>query len=635
MQAVTSPPPKHRPRSHSFANEWLLNNCFTPPTLFYEVYQGDTKILNYDIHLLKKPLYNIVPGPFGRIVDTFMMVGVDLYKKKMINEVSDYNRLLDLGFAIASAKPKTPWFSGQKRMYIIIPKQMTNIQIMDRIPQDHKVFWDVYNRRLILQGQNAGPPPDYVGQWVEMERQRKVMVQKKRTVADYIKNPFKTEREHIQSIMPHSPEELPKIPIDEIAMMIDEKGQIICLPKSRDEPTIGIVGQKGKGKSLCLHRLADMAYWKGRRKIAILNDDRSECDTWCKPWDADPIHKKFGLGIARELAMLGERPLPLPAVYVHAMNNSLRHITHEHECGITMSFPFEDLVNNYEYYMEGHKGWELDNSLVYFKNIKDSILLCKNLQEIEQTINELIDKGLQSTKVKLIGMMRNMFTENMLDMSNGIPPKLRLKIREIDSRKTLSEIEYLPFITLMLADLVPILETASLKNKGYYPQYFRFVAGDIFKKQTEDPYFIKNKIRIWEFCDEIQNIDSNRHKTVASDVLIKTVTEGRPNRTGFVWASQNPEKLSTQITTNTQYLFVLGFANKDQASSISKNFNLLTGREKDILSLGKREAIACTTDQFVVYDRDGNRRLSNPNESFRGILLPPLSEHKPPAEEEL
>lgn len=73
--------------------------------------------------------------------------------------------------------------------------------------------------------------------------------------------------------------------IDKIPMMIDEKGQIVCLLESKNEPTINVIGQRGMGMSCMLHRMIDYAYWKCNWKIVILNDDRSECNTWCKPWE--------------------------------------------------------------------------------------------------------------------------------------------------------------------------------------------------------------------------------------------------------------------------------------------------------------------------------------------------------------
>lgn len=625
QQAVTIPSSKRKPYMNSFANEWLIKNCFTPPTLFYEIHQGEEKILVYE-----RDIYSLKPDKLGRMVPTALTVGVDLCDQRIVREIQEYKQLFDLGYMIVSI-PFTGWFRNQKVAYKLMSKQV-NYSDVGKIPDNHMVYWDIYNKRLILLGPNAGPRGQ--GQWVYMEAHAPKETRRKRKIFDYIKKPFEIEKEYIKRLIPHSPEEFKALFIEEIAVMIDDQGQLICLPKSRDEPTIGIVGQKGKGKSWLLHRLADLAYWKGRRKIGILNDERSECDTWCRAWDADPAHKKFGLGVAKQLALINERPLPLPTVFVHAMNNSLQYITHEQECGIKISFPFDDLISNYERYMKGKEDWELKNSLPYFKNIKNSLLLCRNLDEINETITKMIDPGLRLTQLKLMNLMEDIFNENMLDITNDIPAKMKLKVKDIRQRdKIISEHEYYPFVTFMLADLAPVLETANLKPKGYFPQQFRFIVEDIFNKQSSDPYFKNNKFRIWLFCDEIQSIDSRKKVTAASEILKKVVTEGRPNRTGFIWASQNPEILSDQITTNTPYLFVLGFGKAAQAGAIAKDFDIMKGRESDIKRLQKLEAIACTSEHFIVYDRNGKRRRSDPGESFRGRLLPPLSEHKPPVSE--
>ena len=37
-------------------------------------------------------------------------------------------------------------------------------------------------------------------------------------------------------------------------------------PDWRDEPVIGIIGQKGSGMSVLAHRMIDLAYWKYCKK---------------------------------------------------------------------------------------------------------------------------------------------------------------------------------------------------------------------------------------------------------------------------------------------------------------------------------------------------------------------------------
>lgn len=68
-----------------------------------------------------------------------------------------------------------------------------------------------------------------------------------------------------------------------IPILIDKDGEIICLPISKEEPKIGVVRKRGRGMSWTLHRMVDLAYWKGKRKIAILNDDKEDCDFWKLP----------------------------------------------------------------------------------------------------------------------------------------------------------------------------------------------------------------------------------------------------------------------------------------------------------------------------------------------------------------
>jgi DNA helicase HerA-like ATPase len=156
----------------------------------------------------------------------------------------------------------------------------------------------------------------------------------------------------------------------------------------------------------------------------------------------------------------------------------------------------------------------------------------------------------------------------------------------------------------------------------------KYILDDIFNNQTRDEYFENNKIVTYMIVDEITNIASTENKSVAQESLVQCVTEGRPNRIGFVYTTQNYSPIDKRIRENTTHLF--SFRLKHETRHIKSDFNLSNTQEEDIKSLQKFEMMAMTTDKFIVYDEDGHRRQSEAGEIFRGLALPPVCEPSAP-----
>ena len=56
------------------------------------------------------------------------------------------------------------------------------------------------------------------------------------------------------------PEENKIIQVPEIIVMRTNDGEIVCIPQEKDEPSVGVIGQRGSGKSYLLHRIADEVF---------------------------------------------------------------------------------------------------------------------------------------------------------------------------------------------------------------------------------------------------------------------------------------------------------------------------------------------------------------------------------------
>jgi hypothetical protein len=69
---------------------------------------------------------------------------------------------------------------------------------------------------------------------------------------------------------------------------------------------------------------------------------------------------------------------------------------------------------------------------------------------------------------------------------------------------------------------------------------------------------------------------------------------------------------------------------RKERSEIGGDYGLSEVQQDKIGQLEKFEVMALTSEKFIVYDSDGKRRPSEPNEFFIGKALPPLSQHKPP-----
>ena len=177
----------------------------------------------------------------------------------------------------------------------------------------------------------------------------------------------------------------------------------------------------------------------------------------------------------------------------------------------------------------------------------------------------------------------------------------------------------------LLADLVPSLINSDIRNKTFYPQYLKFILDDLFEKQTNDEYYLKNNIELFIGIDEIQSLFE---KPIISDTISRIARESGMARIGILYVPQNINKVPEDIKLNTQTVIAY-HCKSEQASSLVKDFDMITYKKDELTKLKKFEAILFTSEDYVTYDLiDGKREVCD--EPIRGVVICPNSQHKPP-----
>jgi hypothetical protein len=575
--------------------------------------------LGNSIYDKDKELLDYVGGRRWKIdpIKTSIMVGESLLdEEQQIVKISTSDDLAYLGYRVVSQnldRDGQMYFRGQKKFYYL--ERIDFEEDKMKMPDGHVVEYALKDKKIRLVGRGAGPMG--IGSWVSLKPPEKSAAKDYRDIINSYSSLGVTKKKVMLTEM--------KIP--EIPVMISKQGELVCIPNSKDEITAAWVGRKRTGKSFSMHGVVDRAYWKGGRGMIVLNDYLNECKSWALPWKYDALHLEHSFN--KQLKKIGEHTLPLPAIFITPVTSTLYEYTgQEAGIGFKMSFPFKKLINEYTFYLKEKKEWRMSNSGRYFRLMKDDLIKCKSMEEMEDVVMHhpcmpIKEKGMRN---KILSVLQDIFDSGFLDVGSGVSPfwKVKLKDGHIGS--------YTPIVAAMLAGLVPVVQTREVKAKDYFPQYFRYLVDDIFDKQINDEYFKKIQKKVWLVVDELTLISSTDMPGPASDVLQRCVTVGGPSRIGFIYATQNYTKIPVRIRSNTSYVFAFRFNSDEEANEIAKDFNLSSDQQRKILSLKKFEMLGITSEKFICYDSEGNRYERE--DPIEGYALPPLSMHKPPSKEE-
>src|SRR3990167_4070994 len=237
-----------------------------------------------------------------------------------------------MGYFVLSrpiTKEDIPSFTGQKKIHYL--SKITPGAKPTSTSEPMYVEHDVISKRIRLVSRTAGPLGK--GSWIRIFRERKqIDIDYKNILSDLFT--FDGEQKTDIPI---------EINIPEIAIGTSDDGKLICLPIDRDEPTIGCVGIKRSGKSFGLHGIADRAYHKINKNVAILNDSRNECMSFALPWiyesqvwslDSSKIPP-----FAKSLLKIGETNRPLPCVFLSPTSDTLDKLPLE-DSGVSFRMSF-------------------------------------------------------------------------------------------------------------------------------------------------------------------------------------------------------------------------------------------------------------------------------------------------------
>lgn len=574
--------------------------------------------------------------PVGKIysipeVRAYVKIGTqDFQPSEQVIKIN-YQKLQDIGFKIAS-ESFTGWFRGQRQRYEIVKMASLKSPLKD-IPKDHFVEYDTLNKAVRLKGRCANW--NGVGNWSFKNPPRQF------DNRDFVKR-YIDERSNL--IGEKKEEETLQIPKTQIPVMKDEDGRIICIEEQSNEPCVGVCGARRMKNSWFMHGLADRAYWRWKKKIAVMNDGLDETDTWCLPWEEHPTLPSQWI---RELKKLNEPSIPLPCVYLTSEHFGVTDddVFFPKEVGFKISLPFRDMVFDWDNFTKGNSKWTFQKSGLYFNQLffnddgtpNEDALGVKTFGDIEAIMREKwtdrktgeIDKKFEGVFMRVRETMRHIWNYRILDVSNDIPAKWTVQMP--DKYK----VEVDPFVACLLADLVPVFITKKLKSSsaGQFPQEFKHRLNQIFRAQKEVQYLKKNNAQVWIVVDEILSIAATDYRTVAAEEIERVVRESGPARIGFLYRAQNYNRVLKELRKNTGYLFA--FKQDDEgAKTILRDFSFGGNKTyaKQLTSLKRGEVMAFTSNKFIAYDptTGESEDIMAGDKPVKGTVLPPLSWHKAP-----
>lgn len=576
------------PEQYSFTAQRLKENNM-------EIWKGKKQIL-----LPPKEIF------YKKELKTKLVIGRELIEKTENIKNLQYSDLLKKGYKISPRRVKSKYFMGQ-RMEYFLTKISSASPDYGIIPIGHRVEYDVITQRLRLIGENS------LSRWINIRDGADgsdLMELYTNDYADHLKSASQLIQEN----------KTKEIEINEIPMLISEDNRLICLKEQKDNPIICFAGSKGKGKSLSQHRVIDQLYHKWNKKIININDPQIETDTWCLDWDDSTWIE------IKKLNKIGEISLPLPMVYLHPKTISLNNVVYKNEIGFEISLSYKDCMMDYDNFFSGTRR-ELKKALMYLKNLlfnDDGTVRDGGLMDAKDYISqrEIIDKEIPykmvTVKDTLKTILKDLNNEKIFDITNKTPSRWKIVFPDK------SEDKVYPWTACLMADLVPSILTYDLRQKDYFSQWIRFILNDLFKNQTQNEYFRKNRIELFIMIDEIQRLIED---PIISQSISRIARESRMSRIGIGYVPQNINKVPDDLSLVTNYVFAFK-CNKEQASSLIDNYEMVSYKQKELLSLKKHEVILFTDESYVWYDSEGNS--GEDDEPVKGNILPPNSMHKPP-----
>lgn len=413
-----------------------------------------------------------------------------------------------------------------------------------------------------------------------------------------------------------------KININHVPVMITDNNKILCIPKERELFHIGVTASTGKGKGILGNNLLGWEYWLMKRSCIILNDFQRETFEQSLPC-SNPKFKE-------NLKIINAKPTPLPIVYVYPSNKHLQIDEVEKRFPyIKMSIPTRALIQEIENY------YKLDKSAKYFTANIERFLECRDLEEIDEALKDIIEenvedfknkKSLENMMFKIRTVFKNIFDEMITDNSSpDAPAFITIKNNRGESYNNLI------IQALLFANVIPSLQTSNIRSKSWFSAYMSFIVESIYEDKYRDS-FMKNQI-VALYVPEIDKMWKESNGKIIKHSMGLIGTNGRRVGIGLRWDAQDYDAIPDSIRSNTPYLFVLRKSDAKEVIGIRKDYNITSDVQEQILSLesspqkGLFECVALTTNRFILYDLRNGKTISTTSPQ-KGRLITPMAHHR-------
>lgn len=410
--------------------------------------------------------------------------------------------------------------------------------------------------------------------------------------------------------------------ITDVPLMITDQGELLAIPTEMGDVGHKIIcGSTGSGKTWLLHLLMEGDYFKSNSNQYYINDSVRQTETWCK----ENYEDKFKF----KLSLFNIVPNSMPLVYLFPkLKEDAMLINPDEDMSFEFSLSFDDLMSDFDSYMEGLKNNELGASGGYLEESMEEIKTADNLNEINDILEELlcqetIGKGSYN---KLKKIFKVLDTFNFIDKFNGVESKWTFK--KGDTQTTTY-----PMIGLAENNVIPSLITDVLKSKPFYPQVMGYLLKIIAENQKHKK-IRRSKIYYDELSDAFMK---GNEKTILSKIIREITLKGRNTDIELNATIQNFTDMDDAIKGQMSYVFSFVHNDEKQITAIAKWIGIDSRLKTTICDLDKLQCFAwCRGDiPFVLYSPDKGRRVVYGREQslYKGRLLPTMSLHKIPNKE--
>lgn len=596
--------------SYSFVKIYLKN-------LNTKIYVGNEQILKTvsDTELKKNEIKKI---------KTEIKLGLNFLDEESVDTTTiTYAQLRRMGYGVVKEEiPKEKRVGLDRYRWII---SSANHGVIYQI-RDHKIEYDPERGIARLIGPKAGGNTTRkgIGEWTTVKR--RITREKDFSPADFAKmmmydqdnlNLSKFYTNTWQGI--DNDLQIRTQVIPEISLIVNNENELVCLEQRSDMQKIGFVGDTSTGKSLGLVRVMAHIFYKWDTDwIGMYNDCWGQFHELGRPMDT--------FGFVADLKKVGEEPVALPVINLFMAAPNIPPLFRESE-GISFNFvlSFKTFLNMYNFFSYGIGSWGLDKAERYLDTYRQYILDCRTSEDVREVLfsntpDEKQRENLKGMFMKWSNTFGDIFKHKFLDVYYD-DALSKPTWRCVTPSGTF---EGSPMMTCMYAGIIPVLNTNYAKDYSYFRNWEAFLLREILQYQKQHRY--DDKRRIWVCVDEIGDIFKSKSSINNNllSVFNEIFVQGRGQRIGCLYSTTSFAGLPQDITQNTSTVVCSQlFSSAENRKAVAKAFNLTKEEENQLADLdsSKREVIVIQRHPFIVYDRNGNRKVGE--RFYRGYLIPP------------